>query len=94
MIDRLLSFDHRIRPSAEEALCKYAHLSRRICLISVILADPYFESLHDPMEEPSAPPLADEHQDGTYSTSKWKGKSHVHLIRSSFNSKADIFSLE
>ena len=42
--------------------------------IQLILADSYFESLHDPMEEPSAPPLADEHQDGTYATSKWKGK--------------------
>lgn len=55
LIDRLLSFDHRIRPTAEQAL-----------------ADPYFESLHDPMEEPSATPLIDEHQDATYPTQRWK----------------------
>jgi len=55
LLDRLLSFDHRIRPTAEEAL-----------------ADPYFENLHDPMEEPSAEPLIDEHQDAIYPTAKWK----------------------
>jgi hypothetical protein len=40
----------------------------------LILADPYFENLHDPMEEPSASPLFDEHQDATHSTTKWKCK--------------------
>lgn len=55
LLDRLLSFDHRTRPTAQEAL-----------------ADSYFESLHDPMEEPSAPPLVDEHQDAAYSTQRWK----------------------
>lgn len=55
LLDRLLSFDHRIRPTAAQAL-----------------ADPYFESLHDPMEEPSADPLMDEHQDATYTIAKWK----------------------
>jgi len=55
LLDRLLSFDHRKRPTAPEAL-----------------SDPYFENLHDPMEEPSAEPLSDEHQDATYPTAKWK----------------------
>jgi len=55
LLDRLLSFDHRIRPTAEQAL-----------------SDPYFENLHDPMEEPSAHSLIDEHQDANYPTAKWK----------------------
>lgn len=55
LLDRLLSFDHRTRPTAKEAL-----------------SDPYFERLHDPMEEPSADLLVDEHQDATYPTQKWK----------------------
>jgi hypothetical protein len=38
------------------------------------LADPYFENLHDPMEEPSAEVLVDEHQDAAYPTAKWKSK--------------------
>ncbi|CAF4867188.1 unnamed protein product, partial [Rotaria magnacalcarata] len=46
LLDRLLSFDHRTRPTAQEAL-----------------SDSYFEHLHDPMEEPSAEVLVDEHQD-------------------------------
>jgi hypothetical protein len=36
------------------------------------LADPYFEDLHDPTDEPSAEPLIDEHQDATYPITKWK----------------------
>lgn len=55
LLDRLLSFDHRKRPTAVEAL-----------------SDPYFENLHDPMEEPSTETLSDEHQDATYPTAKWK----------------------
>ncbi|CAF3445290.1 unnamed protein product [Rotaria socialis] len=55
LLDRLLSFDHRTRPTAQEAL-----------------SDSYFEHLHDPMEEPSAEVLVDEHQDATYPIAKWK----------------------
>ncbi|CAF0898103.1 unnamed protein product [Adineta ricciae] len=55
LLDRLLSFDHRIRPTAVEAL-----------------ADSYFEHLHDPMEEPSAETLVDEHQDAAYPIATWK----------------------
>lgn len=39
-----------------------------------LLADPYFEHLHDPMEEPSAEVLNDEHQDATYAIARWKCK--------------------
>ncbi|CAF1212391.1 unnamed protein product [Adineta ricciae] len=55
LLDRLLAFDHRIRPTAVEAL-----------------ADSYFEHLHDPMEEPSAEILVDEHQDAAYPIATWK----------------------
>lgn len=89
LLDRLLSFDHRKRPNAVEALGKDSlfHSSRNKCKSSC-LADPYFESLHDPMEEPSAEPLVDEHQDATYPTHQWKSKSKRN---ESFNSKAEIF---
>jgi hypothetical protein len=40
----------------------------------LVLADPYFEHLHDPMEEPSSETLVDEHQDATYPIAKWKCK--------------------
>jgi len=39
------------------------------------LADEYFEHLHDPMEEPSAKILIDEHQDAAYPITTWKCKS-------------------
>jgi p38 MAP kinase len=55
LLDRLLAFDHRARPTAEEAL-----------------SDEYFEHLHDPMEEPSAKILTDEHQDAVYPIATWK----------------------
>jgi hypothetical protein len=75
LLDRLLSFDHRTRPSAKEALCNYLCLSwKHFLLFLFYLADVYFENLHDPMEEPSAELLVDEHQDATYTTAKWKCK--------------------
>jgi p38 MAP kinase len=78
LLDRLLSFDHRTRPTAIEAL-----------------SDPYFEHLHDPMEEPSCIPLTDDHQDATYTIARWKCKSSdSYSIQPyfSFNSKATIFA--
>jgi serine/threonine protein kinase len=73
LLDRLLAFDHRTRPSAKEALCKYFR-KFLFDLSFFTLADPYFENLHDPMEEPSAELLIDEHQDAVYTTAKWKCK--------------------
>ena len=95
LLDRLLSFDHRTRPSAEQALgthLSFLSLSLHLNFSSVRLADPYFESLHDPMEEPSAKPLVDEHQDATYSIQTWKCKKRQRQRKvNSFYSKAKIF---
>ncbi len=72
LLDRLLAFDHRTRPTAEQALCKI-FISLKFYW-NLVLADPYFEHLHDPMEEPSSETLVDEHQDATYPIAKWKCK--------------------
>jgi serine/threonine protein kinase len=73
LLDRLLSFDHRTRPTAEEALGESTGALPTSChrLVAVV-GDAYFENLHDPMEEPSAEKLTDEHQDAAYSTQQWK----------------------
>lgn len=93
LLDRLLSFDHRTRPTAIEALGKAIRASRDSNVTAACrLADSYFEHLHDPMEEPSSEPLIDEHQDATHPIATWKGKSRTvaGLRADSFNSKANI----
>jgi hypothetical protein len=37
-----------------------------------ILAHPFFESLHDPMEEPTIERMVDEHQDANHNIEMWK----------------------
>jgi hypothetical protein len=52
----------------------YSFLKFHSIVLNFYLADEYFENLHDPMEEPSAEVLVDEHQDAAYPTAKWKSK--------------------
>jgi hypothetical protein len=53
----------------------YSFLKFHSIVLNFYLADEYFENLHDPMEEPSANILIDEHQDAAYPIATWKCKS-------------------
>ncbi len=78
LLDRLLSFDPRLRPTAEEALGRLLQSNLRyiyFCLYNNCnLAHPFFGDLHDPMEEPTTERLVDEHEDANYTIQKWKCK--------------------
>ena len=76
-LDRLLSFDPRIRPTAEQALGKLLLYNHSIFFLHCVcyLAHPFLHPCHIPEKEPTIEPIVDEHQDAEYTIAQWKCKS-------------------
>ena len=76
LLDQLLTFDPRKRPTAAEAQGDLSNKSLNLFCLNVnnILAHPYFADFHDPTDEPSIEPLIDkdQHKDVDHSIEMWK----------------------